>query len=126
MVKKLFHPRLSAAIALLVYGSWAGFTNRDYNLVVILKAFFTQGLFAFIATLLLGTAAQNLFRRNGADYKALFISFGVCFVIICCVPSTLHWLIGTPHIFYSVLPGLIWGSLYIGILLALHHKESRI
>jgi len=126
LIRYLLHPVSTAILALLAYGSWAAFSNIDFGLITALKAFGVQGLFAFTTTLGLSLLAARLYRSFGANYTAILFSFLLCFILIGTVPPVLHWLISTPNIFKSILPGLIWGSIYIlGYLVFYHRAYER-
>ncbi|WP_132702038.1 hypothetical protein [Reinekea marinisedimentorum] len=116
---------LAALAALLAYGSWAAWSNHDFGMTAATKAFAAQGSFAFAATLTLTLIAASLYRRLGKTVTALAGAFGCCFVISATVPAGLHWFIGTPNIFQSILPGLIWGSVYLLSYLLFLHRTSR-
>jgi len=122
----LLNPKTSAILAFFIYGGWSGYCNIEYSELIALKAALIQGLFAFTATLGITVLARYLFNRWGKNKAALCTSFLFCFIILATVPSTIHWLLKTPEIFYSILPGLIWGSLYILGYLIMFHKRAQI
>jgi hypothetical protein len=108
----------------MAYGTWAAFVNFDYGKLASVKAFFIQGIFAFIATLNLGLFAKTLYSRLGRNRLAVIASFICCSALLCTIPTSLHWFAGTPNIFQSVLPGLLWGTLYLAMILIINHKEN--
>lgn len=125
MIAYLLKPLPAAIIALMLYGSWAGFSNANYGALAIFKAFLIQGLFAFSATLLLGALAGKLYRKLNATLSALALSFIICMLIAVCVPGGLHHIFGTAEILQSMLPGLIIGNFYILALLITEHKKTH-
>ncbi len=117
MIHKLLQPQISAVLALIVYGSWAAFSNVSYGYNTVLIAFLIQGGYAFVSTLALGVAVIHTFRRLGSSRAARIGSFLLGFTVLCTVPAGLHVLAGTPNIVQSILPGLIWGTGYLVLLL---------
>lgn len=124
MLKFLLQPLVSALLACLIYGVWAAYVNLTFGPDVALKAALIQGGFAFFATLSLGLLAKIIYVRCGANRIAVVISFSLCFGVMFIVPFSLHYVLGTPNIIQSMIPGLIWGSGYIGLLIRTLHKEA--
>jgi hypothetical protein len=125
VIAKLLKPIPSSIIALIVYGGWAAFTNLSHGTLIATKAFLVQGIFALLATLGLSLLARRLYDQLGKNYSALTAAFCSCFLIIATVPALLHTWVGTPNIIQSILPGLIWGTLYLTATLVQCHKESQ-
>jgi hypothetical protein len=115
----------TALAALLGYGSWAAWCNHEFGALSTIKAFAAQGSFAFAATLSLTLLAASLYRRLGRTYQALTLAFICCFIISLTVPASIHWLIGTPKILASMLPGLLCGSVYLLSYLLLLHRATN-
>lgn len=108
------------------YGTWAAWSNNEFGVVTCIKAFAAQGSFAFVATLSLTLIAASLYKKLGQSGFAIAFAFGCCFLISVTVPASIHWLIGTPRILQSMLPGLIWGSAYLMSYLLFLHRSSRV
>lgn len=121
----LIRTAATACAAFIGYGCWAFWINRAHGTFPAIKAFSVQGSFAFIATLTLTLLARYFYGALGTDLKALFLTFTLCLLISLTVPASLHWLAGTPEILKSIMPGLIWGSIYLISYLGLLHRSSR-
>lgn len=124
MIATLLKPIPAAICALLIYGSWAGYSNVEHGSKVFLQAFAVQGLFAFAATLTLGSLARNLYQRAGATHAALVLAFLCCMLLALAIPVSIHWLLATPAIVQSILPGFIIGNGYIAALLISEHRKT--
>lgn len=113
----LMLPLPSAAIAMLVYGAWAFCANYVVDITMALTAAAIQGSYAFVMTFFLAKSAVYCYGLFGEGVAALFISFTLCFLVLLTVPTVLHLIAGTPNILLTILPGLLWGSGYILLLL---------
>ncbi|MEJ2041926.1 MAG: hypothetical protein P8X74_12275 [Reinekea sp.] len=125
MLKILFHPLMSSVLAFIAYGLWAAFSNWEFGQLSALKALLIQGSFAFSATLFLTLLAKTLYFHLGRNLAAFAGAFFICFLIISIVPATLHWLAHTPNILQTILPGLVWSSVYLLIVIQLQHREAQ-
>lgn len=110
---------VAAVLALLVYGTWAGWVNSEYGLAVALRAGFGQGIYAFISTWVVTAFARKVLAKFGPNWKGILISFSSTFVVMLAFPVVIHNLLMTPDILEAILPGLIWGSGYIGVVIGI-------
>lgn len=117
VIQTLLKPRIAAILAFLAYGTWAAICNLSYGLSSAAQAFAVQGSYALLSTLLLGTLACALLSFFGKSALAALLSFAGCLLFMVLIPWALHSLAGTPEILLSMIPGLIWGSLYLTVLL---------
>ncbi|MDT8398567.1 MAG: hypothetical protein RQ899_08140 [Pseudomonadales bacterium] len=116
---------LTASLAFVVYGSWAAYVNSEYGLEALLRAGLGQGLYAFFSTWLVTAAARTFLQKIGYNRKGLFISFLLTFCVMLAIPVTLHTLLRTRDVWEAILPGLIWGSVYILLVLRLSYQTDR-
>lgn len=104
---------LGAGIAgFLVYGGWAYYVNADHGHDMGVMAGVTQGTYSFVLTMsttylmefLLITFRHMPGRRTATVVVTSVITFGTAFGI--------HFLIGTPEILLTILPGFLIGTAY--------------
>ncbi len=103
-------------IAALVYGSWAGFSNWQYELSKVFMAALVQGSFAFAATWLLTSTVTWLMARHSETPRPILVFFQCAFLLLI-IPAGLHFLAGTPNIIQSMLPGFVIGNIYLAFLI---------
>ena len=103
----------AATLAFLIYGSWAGWVNSEYGLVISLRAGLGQGVYAFFSTWVVTAVARKILYKFGLNWKGMLMSFLVTFQVMLAFPVVIHNILMTPDIIEAILPGLIWGSGYI-------------
>ncbi|MGH1376828.1 MAG: hypothetical protein ACRBCK_10835 [Alphaproteobacteria bacterium] len=116
-----------ALAAALGYGSWAVFANFEHGTHAWLMAGIVQAVYAFISTLSITHVARWTFIRYKCGIKGIITGFGMSFVVMLAIPLSVHNFFGTPDIWQTILPGLIWGSIYLlGFLITLDmsHRTS--
>ena len=126
IVSLLTHRYLAPVIAALVYGVWAGWVNSDHGVNVGLRVGLVQAAYAFVSTLTVAEAAKWLFKRSNESWLALTLVFIATFFVMLAIPVAVHWLAMTPDIIEAIAPGLLWGSLYILVLLYSLKTQSRV
>jgi len=110
-------------LAAFGYGSWAVFVNYDHGMMAWMKAGLAQATSSFLMTFFLTNIAHNCCEKCGYGKKGIFLGFLSSFVVMVAAPYTAHSLSGTPRIWASMAPGLIWGSIYIiGYLVTVDRK----
>ena len=115
---------LAAMLAFLVYGSWAGWVNSEYGLAVTLRAGLGQGIYAFFSTWVVTAVARKVLFKYGLNWKGMCASFGVTFLVMLAFPVVIHNVLMTPDIIEAILPGLIWGSGYIAVVIGVSVKTA--
>ncbi len=95
-----------ATLGLLFYGGWAVFANWPHGQWVALRSGLAQGSMSFVVTLTGVILMRALFRPPGPNWlragRAAIGGLGLIYGLI----LTVHWRLGTPEIFLSLLPGL--------------------
>lgn len=113
----------TAILAAIIYGAWAGFANSEHGLSIWVKAALAQGVYAFISTLSITHIAKFVFLKFKCGLSGIIIGFLASFVVMIAIPLIVHNAIGTPDIWEAILPGIIWGSIYLaGFLVSLDVK----
>ena len=84
-----------------------------------------QGVYAFASTWLVTATAQQLITRFGYHLRGLLLSFLITFALMLSIPLLLHTLLQTADIWEAILPGLIWGSGYIILILRLDLRAHK-
>jgi hypothetical protein len=90
-----------------------------------LRAGVGQGVYAFVSTWLVTATAQQLLARLGYHPRGLLLSFLITFGLMLSIPLLLHTLLQTVDIWEAILPGLIWGSGYIVLILRLDLRAHK-
>ena len=106
---------VSCVLAALGYGGWAFFANFDTSASAAWRASILQGCYAFGSTLLLNTAVRTISRKLGGGPRGKTIAYICGLIIIVSIPLAIHSVAQTPNILLTIAPGVIWGSIYVGI-----------
>ena len=117
------HPIAMSLLAVLVYGSWAAFTNMDHGFHAALMAGLGQGAYAFVSTFTVTSLAQKSYSYFGAGVKGFLFSFIATFLVMLLIPLGIHSVLGTPDVLEAISLGLIWGTGYILFILWVAHSE---
>lgn len=126
-IRKLFKvsPVIAGILAALVYGSWAAFVNSEHGTIIWVKAGLGQGTYAFFSTWIVTNTALKSLAFFGSRWWAQLLSFLTSFLVMITFPLTIHTLLGTVDILQAIAPGLIWGSVYINIVIRLQLQSTR-
>ena len=117
---------LTALAAGLGYGGWAAYANYEHGFSAWSKAASIQGVLAFFSTLIITHVAHKIYLQYGCKIRGILAGFSMSFIIMLAIPLAVHKLAGTPDVLQTILPGLIWGSIYlIGFLLSLEIKNRN-
>lgn len=116
---------LSALAAMFVYGGWAAYANFEHGRDAWTMAATIQGIYAFISTLSVTVCAQWIYMKCGRGVRGIVLGFSISFVLMLAIPVGVHSLAGTPDILQTILPGLIWGALYLLSYLVLQEKSFK-
>ena len=97
---------LSALSAFLLWGGWAYYVNSSTDVTKGLISGLTQGTASFIITLVMVHLATWFFRHLPGNFLQIPLAafFTVSITGSCLVG--IHWLVRTPHIFYTIAPAL--------------------
>lgn len=113
---------INAIAAFWLYGGWAVYANFEYGQKVGLTAGLIQGVYAFCSTLSITLIALWVYRRCHNRSVGLVAGFSVSFMVMLIIPWAVHSVTGTPNILQTVLPGIIWGSVYLAFILYLQTR----
>lgn len=118
---------LTALAAAIGYGGWAIYANFEYGIHAWAMAGGVQGTYAFFSTLSITHVARKVYVKYGCKIRGILSGFFMSFIIMLAIPLSVHNIAGTPNIGQTILPGLIWGSIYlIGFLISLELKNRRL
>tara|TARA_R110001583_G_scaffold67490_6_gene192885 strand:- start:258 stop:632 length:375 start_codon:yes stop_codon:yes gene_type:complete len=109
-MKRLFNdPRIfnifSAFVAFSFWGGWAYFINRTDTGVEGIISGLTQGGMSFIITFFMATLVTYLYQK--INYLKLFIAPFLTVLITGLLLASVHLLVSTPNVFYTIAPTLI-------------------
>ncbi|MEO0508611.1 MAG: hypothetical protein AAF065_01985 [Verrucomicrobiota bacterium] len=106
---------VSSVAAALGYGGWAVFVNYEVSPMSGWRAGCVQGSYAFCSTLFLTIAIRKIYYLGGSGKRGRLIAFAVGIVIIISLPATLNLIAQTPNVIMTILPGILIGSVYVGM-----------
>jgi len=114
---------LTALAAAIGYGGWAVFANFEHGMHAWMMAGVIQGAYAFVSTLSITHIARWVFLKCNCAIKGIITGFIASFIVMLALPLGVHSIAGTPDLWQTILPGLIWGSIYLmGFLVSLDFK----
>lgn len=117
---------LTALAAAIGYGGWAVYANFEHGAHAWAMAGVIQGAYAFVSTLSITHVAHKVYVKYGCKIRGIITGFFMSFIIMLAIPLVVHNIAHTPNIWQTILPGLIWGSIYlIGFLVSLEIKTVR-
>ena len=117
---------LTALAAGIVYGGWAVYANYDHPPHTWIMAGIIQATYAFISTLSITHVARKTFEKHDCGIKGIMAGFMMSFIVMLAIPLSVHSFFETPNIWKTMLPGLIWGSIYLlSFLITLHMAQSK-
>ena len=103
---------ISALAGFLVYGGWAYFINAQYSQQAGIKAALTQGTYSFVITLVLALFMEWLFERSKHRQHQFKVTFISTCLLLYITSSGVNFLLGTPEILVTILPGSIVSTVY--------------
>ena len=104
---------LSGILAALVYGGWAVFVNWGDGVRIAAVTGSVQASYAFTSTLFLTYIVRQVYLKLGRALWGMVTGFMVGLTIIVSLPWALQSLVGNPNTLATILPGIIWGSIYV-------------
>ena len=102
----------AAGLAFLFYGGWAYLVNSGHTQWIALRAGLVQGGYSFLLTLLTTALLEFLYRSLQSVRFRASLTLVICTAFLTGTGCLIHWLIGTPEILYTILPGFILGTAY--------------
>ena len=103
-------PMLIALISAAAYGGWAAFAHHRYGLAVALHAGMTQAGLSFIATLVLVSVLERLYRWSPSPVAgSVFAPFLTAMLLVVWL-AVGHFLMGTPHVVAAMAPSVLIGT----------------
>lgn len=97
---------ISAIFAFALWGSWAYYINQGATQSMSVVAGLTQGVASFTITLLIVRLVTLLFHRLQPGALRLFLAPVATTILTGSYLTTIHYLVGTPEIFLTILPAL--------------------
>jgi hypothetical protein len=98
----------------MVYGGWAYYVNLSYGDDVALRAGLVQGSYSLALTMGSSYLIEQLLvvYATAEPRSSLLLATATSSALAFVVAYSIHWLIGTPMIFTTILPGFLIGSVY--------------
>ncbi|MCP3955903.1 MAG: hypothetical protein GY697_27355, partial [Desulfobacterales bacterium] len=97
---------VSAILAFVAWGGWAFFVNRSSGLVTGVTSGVAQGTVSMLMTFVMIGAVTSIFRRLTNRFMQLVLPTLITVGSAACLLVLVHSLVGTPNIFWTILPGL--------------------
>ncbi len=117
---------LTALAAGFGYGGWAVFANLDHGAHIAFMAGAVQATYAVFSTLLITIVAHRVYVKYKCGIRGITTGFALSFLVMLAIPLLVHNYFGTPNIWQTILPGLIWGSIYLmSFLVTLEVKQRK-
>ncbi len=96
----------SAILAFAAWGGWAFFINRPSGLATGVTSGVAQGTVSMLMTFVMIRAVTGIFRRLTNRFMQLILPTLITVGSAACLLVGVHSLVGTPNIFWTILPGL--------------------
>ena len=96
----------SALLAFGFWGGWAFYINRPAGLATGFTSGLAQGTASMLMTFVMIKAVTAIFRRLANRYLQLALPTLITVGGAACFLTGLHAMVGTPNIFWTILPGL--------------------
>ena len=124
---KLFRTLFLGGFASILYGSIAVYANWDHEAFLIIKAGLSQGVLSFSATFFASQLIEKFYSMGKHWLSKIILSIigagGIMLILI----TTVHWIMGTPEIFRTVLySGMMAIPYYILYPTALEIRSRRL
>ncbi len=103
---------ISGVTGFIFYGGWAYFVHYDYGHTVAFKAFLTQGLVSFSITLALTQSMESMYKLFSNPRAAYWGTAIIVYTLVVVFSFTINAIVGTPEIFFTILPGSITSAIY--------------
>jgi len=107
-----FYNSLSAIFAFLLWGGWAYYVNAGADATRAFIPAIAQGTASFVITLIMVHLVAWFFNRLQGSFFQLPLSVLMTVGITATGLTALHWLVRTPCIFYTILPGVFVGLMF--------------
>ncbi len=96
----------AALLAFVCWGGWAFFINYPAGVATGLISGLTQGTVSMTMTLVMIKIVTGIFHLLANPIMQLIMPTLVTVVGAACLLVLMHSLVGTPNIFWTILPGL--------------------
>ncbi|MFK8019528.1 MAG: hypothetical protein AB8B86_07160 [Pseudomonadales bacterium] len=106
---------LSALAGFFGYGAWAYVANMSHGSDMAWRAFFTQGGYSFVITIVLTSLMEQLFTRlrfNPAAKRYWFSTLPICLTLYL-TSWGVNFAAGTPNILLTIVPGAVMSTIYV-------------
>ena len=96
----------AALLAFGLWGGWAFYVNRPSGLATGFTSGVAQGTVSMLMTFVMIQAVTGIFRRLTSRYLQLTLPTLITVGSAAGLLVLVHSLVGTPNIFWTILPGL--------------------
>ena len=106
---------LSAMAGFFGYGAWAYVANMNHGSDMAWRAFFTQGGYSFVITIVLTGLMEQLFARLRllpANKRYWLSTLPICSALYL-TSWAVNFAAGTPNIVLTIVPGAVMSTVYI-------------
>jgi len=97
---------VSALLAFICWGGWAFYVNRPAGLATGLTSGLAQGTVSMLMTFVMIQTVTGISRRLTSRYLQLTLPTLITVGSAAALLVLVHSLVGTPNIFWTILPGL--------------------
>ena len=104
----LLRSTLAGLAGFFVYGGWAAFANAEHGSDIAMRSGLVQGSYSLALTFAMTYVTEYIFGRTRALVATTFLVSAILFLSA----YSIHWLVGTPEILMTILPGYVVGTIY--------------
>jgi hypothetical protein len=97
---------ISAFLAFVLWGSWAYYVNSSNSVQSGVISALTQGTASFTITFIMVRAVTFLFHWFQNPVAKIVLPAMIVVSISCLCLVNVHTMMGTPRVFYTIIPGL--------------------
>lgn len=127
MKKRVWHRVfLISFLALLIYGSWAWAINRTSGSWVGIKSAIAQGGMSFLVTAFMTIGIEYIHQHLKSCGLQFWFAALSPIILLLIMMIIIHWALGTPHIFMTIMPSAIVGLTYSLIYTFLLGRAKRV
>jgi hypothetical protein len=111
---KFLRSGLTGVVGFVAYGGWAYYVNLSFGAETALRAGLVQGAYSLALTMGSSYLIEQLLilYAKAGPRSTLLLASATSSAFALSVAYGIHWLIDTPMIFTTIMPGFVIGSAY--------------
>lgn len=97
------------------YGGWAIFANYGHGMSIAVRSGLIQGTYSLILTFAMTLVTEWLMGKLGRYPLGSILTVVLISTVLFCTAFAIHYLVGTPEILMTILPGFVIGLVYTSV-----------